>query len=159
MYLNEKIALVSAWIISAISIWFIPKEKRAQASFIFLMTQFFTWTIGLTVVELGLIQYPVRELSKANATSFSFEYFILPVIIIFFIIHYPDNKPLKAKILYYISFSSSITIVEYFIEKHTLIIKYHSWNWYWTWITITALFYIVMSLYKWFFKIKKVFSL
>jgi hypothetical protein len=26
-------------------------------------------------VELGWLEYPVRELAKANATSFSFEYF------------------------------------------------------------------------------------
>ncbi len=154
MYLIERILLAGIWLISFISIAFIPKGKAAQASFIFLMTQFFTWVSGLSVVEFGWLEYPVRELHKANATSFSFEYFILPVIVIFFILHYPQNKPIKIKILYYMTFSSAITLVEYFVERYTLLIQYHTWKWYWTWISLTILFHIILSIYRWFFKIK-----
>nr|WP_282434416.1 CBO0543 family protein [Desulfosporosinus orientis] len=39
-----------------------------------------TWAVGLGVVELRLIEYPVRLFPYANRTSFSFEYFIYPSI-------------------------------------------------------------------------------
>lgn len=151
----EKIFLLSSWTIVFISIWFIPKEKRANASVIFLITQLFTWILGLLVVEFGWLEYPVREFAKANATSFSFEYFSLPVITIFLVLYYPQHKPLPKKLFYVGAFSSTLTIIEYFIEKYTLIINYHSWKWYWSWISVTILFYLVMSIYRWFYKIGK----
>ncbi len=159
MYLIEKITLSSAWVISFISIWFIPRKKASQASLIFLITQFFTWILGLFIVEFACLDYPVRELSKANSTSFSFEYFILPIITIFFVLHYPYNKPFKSRVLYYIIFSSAFTLIEHYLERYTLIIKYHSWKWYWTWISMSLLFYVVMAIYKWFYKIKRIFSI
>ncbi len=151
----EKVFLISTWSIIFISIWFIPKEKRAQASVIFLITQLFTWILGLLVVEFGWLEYPVRELAKANATSFSFEYFTFPIITVFLVLHYPDHKPIKMKLFYIFAFSSGLTVFEYFVEKYTRIIDYHSWKLYWTWISVTILFYVVMRIYRWFFKIEK----
>jgi len=150
----EKIFFLSSWTVIFISLWFIPKEKRANASVIFLITQLFTWIFGLSVVELGWLEYPVRELAKTNATSFSFEYFTLPVIAIFVVLYYPEHKPLKNRLFYVCSFSSVLTIIEFFVEKYTLIIDYRSWEWYWTWISVTLLFYLVLNIYRWFFKIK-----
>jgi hypothetical protein len=159
MYYLEKILLTCAGIACFIAIWFIPRKKADRAVFVFLSSQFFTWILGLITVEFAWLDYPVHELSKANSTSFLFEYFMLPIIIIFFVLHYPFNKPLKFRILYYVSFSSSFTLIEYFLEKYTMVIKYHSWKWYWTWISLLLVFYVVMVIYKWFYKIKKVFSL
>ncbi|ADY56299.1 hypothetical protein Sgly_2005 [Syntrophobotulus glycolicus DSM 8271] len=153
MYILERLFLISSLTIIFISVWFIPKEKRAQASFIFFTTQFFTWIMGLTVVELNWLEYPVREFYKANGTSFSFEYFSLPVITIFFILYYPSNKPYIIRLIYNLSFSLSITVIEHFIEKYTLVIKYLSWKWYWTSISVLIVFHLVMFIYKWFFKL------
>jgi len=159
MFLTEKIVLGSVWVITFTSIWFIPRKKASQASFIFFSTQLLTWSLGLFAVDFGWLDYPVRELSKANATSFSYEYFILPVISIHFILHYPSNKPYKSRILYYFTFSTALTLIEFFIEKYTLIIQYHSWRWYWTWISLSLVFYIVTVIYKWFYKMKRIFSI
>lgn len=159
MYLIEKIILASAWVIGFIAIRFIPREKASKASFIFVLTQFFTWILGLFAVEFACLDYPVRELSKANATSFSFEYFVLPVITIYFVLNYPHNKPFKSRLLYYAIFSSAFTLIEYFLERYTLIIKYHTWRWYWTLVSMSLVFYIVKVIYKWFFKIKRIFSI
>lgn len=159
MYWIERVILGSVWVICFISIWFIPREKAAKASFVFLVTQFFTWITGLTVVEFGWIEYPVHEFYKANATSFSFEYFVLPITTIFFILYYPKNKSIKSKILYYVLFSSLLTLFEFCLEKYTLLIKYNSWRWYWTWITVPVVFYGVRCVYKWFYKIKRIFAL
>ncbi|MCX8128890.1 MAG: hypothetical protein N3I35_02175 [Clostridia bacterium] len=159
MFYLEKIILITAGIASCISILFIPRSKAAKASFIFLLTQFFSWILGLIVVELSLLDYPVREFSKANATSFMFEYFVLPVLTIFFILYFPYNKALRTRIAYYIAFSTAFTAVELLLEKYTLIIEYHSWKWYWTWISMSLLFYAVKTIYKWFYKIKGIFSI
>ncbi|WP_345788342.1 CBO0543 family protein [Desulfosporosinus orientis] len=59
---------------------FIPKDKIRKALIAFLFKQVITWAVGLGVVELRLIEYPVRLFPYANRTSFSFEYFIYPSI-------------------------------------------------------------------------------
>lgn len=158
-HILERSLLTIEGIACLVSVCFISRKHAAKASFIFLLTQFFSWILGLVVVEFGWIEYPVRELAKANATSFLFEYFLLPIIAVFFVLYYPFSKPLKIKILYYAAIISSFTLIEYFVEKYTLIIKYNTWKWYWTFISETLVFYMVMVIYKWFYKIKKVFSL
>ncbi|MBB6214213.1 hypothetical protein HNQ80_000282 [Anaerosolibacter carboniphilus] len=159
MYLLEKNILIISFIICVISIFFIPRTSADKASLIFLATQFFSWILGLIAVEFAFLEYPVRELSKANQTSFLFEYFVLPLLTIFFILHYPNEKPIKLKLLYFATFSSIFTLMEYILEKHTMVIDYHSWKWYWTWASMSLIFYIVMVIYRWFYKIKNIFSL
>jgi hypothetical protein len=159
MYSIEKIILTITAIVCFISIWFIPRAKADRASFIFLLTQFFTWILGLIAVEFAWLDYPVRELSRANGTSFLFEFFVLPIITVFFILHYPFDKRTSLKIVYYVAIVSSFTLAEVLLERYTMVIEYHSWKWYWTWISMSLVFYIVMAIYKWFYRIKKVFSL
>lgn len=159
MYLIERVLIGGIWSICFISIWFIPKEKYRQASFIFLFAQLLTWIFGLLVVEAGLIEYPVRELYKANATSFTFEYLVFPFICIFFNIYFPENKNLHKKLVYYMYFLTIFTLIEYFTEKYTLILKYINWKWYITFITMGLVIYIVRSVYKWFFYFNKPFLL
>jgi hypothetical protein len=159
MYFKEWFIIYTVWFLSVVSLFFIPKQKRREASLIFLLTQFLSWIFGLLVVELGLIEYPVRELSKANATSFSFEFFVLPLLCIFFNLYFPESKTFHKKLLYYISFLLPFTIVEYFAEKYTLILKYIHWQWYTTFITMFILFYIVRSIYRWYFYMSSPFLL
>ncbi|MED4225034.1 CBO0543 family protein [Neobacillus cucumis] len=72
-----------------ISLAFIPKEKLRDASIIFLFQQAVTWFAGILAVGLNLVEYPVRELAKVNGTSFLYEFFLFPVVTIFFCIYYP----------------------------------------------------------------------
>lgn len=153
MHVLEKTILTIAGVSCFISLWFIPRKHCAKAIFIFLLTQFFSWILGLVVVEFGYLDYPVREFAKANSTSFLFEFFILPVITIFFILNYPKDKPLKTRALYAVSFVSIFTFAESILEKYTLIIHYYSWQWYCTWISMALLFYVVMTIYKWYFRL------
>lgn len=159
MYFIEKLIIGSVWLISFISIWFVPKQKYRQAAFIFLFTQLLSWIFGLLVVEFGWIEYPVRELYKANATSFTFEYLILPIICILFNIYFPENENLYKKIIYYINILAIFTLMEYLIEMYTLMIKYVHSKWYLTFITMGILIYLVRSVYKWFFNLNRPFSL
>jgi len=159
IYSIESILLTGAWIGCFIAIFFIPRKKLDKAALIFLTTQFFTWILGLIVVQYGWLEYPVREFSKANATSFLFEFLILPIISIFFILNYPIHKTLEVRILYFFTIISVFTLIEFLIERNTMIIKYHSWKWYWTWISMSLVIYMVMVIYRWFYKQKRIFSI
>ena len=159
MYFIERLIIGTVWCISFVSIWFIPGRKLRQASFIFLTAQLPSWLFGLLVVEAGWIEYPVRELYKANATSFTFEYLVLPIICIFFNLHYPENKGLYKKIKYYFYILSIFTLIEYFTEKYTLIIHYIHWEWYITLITMAIFLYMIRAFYKWFYNMGNIFSL
>lgn len=159
MYIIERSIIGFVWLICFIFLLLIPKERYRQASFIFIFSQLPAWVIGLVVVEAGLIEYPVRELHKANGTSFSFEYLVLPTLFIYFNFYYPENKSFYKKVIYYISILGPFTLIEYLAEKYTLIIRYIHWEWYITFITMSVFIYFVRSVYKWFFKLDKPFSL
>lgn len=159
MYFIERLIIGTVWCISFISIWFIPKGKLRQASFIFLTAQLPSWLFGLLVVEAGWIEYPVRELYKANATSFTFEYLVLPIICIFFNLQYPETKGLYKKVKYYFYILSIFTLIEYLTEKYTLIIHYIHWEWYITLITMAIFLYMIRAFYKWFYNIGNIFSI
>lgn len=159
MYLKERIIIGTVWLACIISLRFIPKTKFRKASFIFIFTQLPAWILGLVVVEAGWIVYPVREFYKANGTSFSFEYLVLPFICIFFNLYYPENKSLIKKLFYYISILSIFTLVEYLAEKNTQILTYIHWEWYHTFLSMWLVIYLARTSYKWFFNIKKPLSL
>ena len=148
--------LAFAWLLTIGMLFiFIPRDKIREALVIFLFKQLITWIIGLLVVELGLIEYPVRSFANASWTSFDFEYFIYPAICVVFNLHYPvGKKPLK-QLMHYVNYCSAITFVEVLIERYTDIIEYIHWEWYVTWITLFITFYVSRRFYLWFFKLTK----
>lgn len=150
----DGVVLTTAWILTIIMLMlYVPKNKLKEAQVIFLFKQLLTWITGLTVVELELIEYPVRLFSKANATSFTFEFFIYPAICVVFNLHYPEGKSPAKKFMHYVNFCTAMTIIEVAVEKYTNIIKYLHWNWFTTWITLFLTFYFSRKYYVWFFKL------
>ena len=134
---------------------FIPKNKFREAIVAFLFKQLITWILGLSVVELRLIEYPVRLYPYATKSSFAFEYFIYPSFCAIFNVHYPEKKSALGRFMYYFYYCTAITISEVFIEKYTNILKYIHWTWYITWSTLFITFYITRIFYVWFFKLKQ----
>jgi hypothetical protein len=151
LYIVERVILGIVWLISLISIWFISKQKIRDATFIYFLTSTLTWPLGLIVVELDLIEYQVAELYKANSTSFSYEYVILPLVCVHFNLFYPATGKIGKKVSYYAAFLTVLTILEYFIERYTLLVSYIKWEWYFTFISLALLLYVVRVLYKCFF--------
>ncbi len=148
MILEWSVLYISS-IIAIFSIFYIPKNKRLQAQFLFLFIQFPTWMLGLSAVELHLLEYPYRELSKINRTSFIFEYLILPVLCIHFNAHFPKHATKLVKVGLYIGTSLSLTVVEIFLERYTDVIKYTGWDWYWTFLSVLFILWLsrIASLY------------
>ncbi|WP_317981500.1 CBO0543 family protein [Paenibacillus glycanilyticus] len=110
-----------------------------------------TWSLGLIVVELGLIEYPIREFVKASGTSFSFEYFIYPSLCVIFNLHYPV-KVLWKKVGWILGFPSILTLIEVILERSTELINYIHWTWYWTWISLCLTFLISRAFFLWIYR-------
>ncbi|OGO79548.1 MAG: hypothetical protein A2Y23_09790 [Clostridiales bacterium GWB2_37_7] len=148
----EVIILIAVPIISVLSLIFVPKSKAFQAQFVFLFVGLPTWILGLTAVQLGLIEYPFRELSTVNRTSFIFEYLVLPIMSIHFNVRFPERSSKVVTIMYYLGIALGFTVIEYFVEKYTLILKYTGWQLYWTFISICFIFWLSRKSTQWFFK-------
>ena len=132
-------------------LFFIPKNKLRLAVFAFLCQQMITFLIGLVVVELGLLEYPIRLFASINRTSFTFEYYAFPVICAAFNVWYPNGRSTLIQLGYYAGFSTVLTIVEVIIEKYTDLIEYIHWEWYISWITICLALVIARFFCVWFF--------
>lgn len=144
--------LIVVPIITVLSLIFMPKNKLLQAQFIFLFVHFSSWILGLSAVQLALIEYPYRELSTVNRTSFIFEFLVLPIMCIHFNVHFPERSSKAVKCMYYFGITLVFTIIEYFMEKYTLILKYTGWQLYWTFISVCFIFWLSRKTSQWFFK-------
>lgn len=150
---TEKRMLVFFWVLtSVILIIFVPKHKLRQAILAFLYKQLITWLFGMLVVEKGLIRYPVRLFSKANKTSFCFEYYFYPALCAIFNIYYPEKKSPLHKLLYIASHSGTLTLIEVILERYTNLIEYVKWRWYWSFLTMSITYYSSAVFSRWYFK-------
>ncbi|MEC1696651.1 hypothetical protein P9E60_14725 [Schinkia azotoformans] len=116
-----------------------------------MFNQVITFLIGLMVVEKELLEYPVRLFPSINRTSFTFEYYVFPVICAAFNVWYPNNPSALVQSGYLIGFSTVLTTIEVMLEKYTDLIKYIHWAWYISWITICISLFIVCLFCVWFF--------
>lgn len=145
-----------SWVVAALLLMkYVPRNKWREATVTFLFKQGLTFLFGLLVVEKNLITYPSRlYFRKSMKSSFTFEYFIYPILCVLFNLHYPKNRNLVIKLLYYALHSSIITGLELIALKYTKLIKYKKWTWYWTFITLWFTFYLSHLYHQWFFKAK-----
>ena len=152
----ERWIVAGSLLLSIISLKkLVPSEKWRDAWILFLFLQVITWPAGLFAVEMGWIDYPTQLLPQANKynkTSFSFEFFIFPIVAIFFSLYYPYKiKRLKA-LLYYLCFAGFFTFLEVILENYTTLVEYHDWKWYWTLLTVMISLFINHKYYFWFRK-------
>jgi hypothetical protein len=144
--------LILAYISATGILFFIPKNKFRLAIVAFLFKQAITFLLGLLTVELGRIEYPVRLFASINRSSFTFEYYVFPVICAAFNVWYPNHRSRIFQLGYYASFCSVMVFLEVLLEKNTDLIHYINWDWYYTWITLFLSFFLVKLLCDWFFK-------
>lgn len=143
--------LLLVYILTTGILFFIPKKKFRLAIVAFLFKQIITFLIGLVVVELGLLEYPVRLFASINRTSFTYEFYVFPVVCAAFNVWYPSDRRKLIQFGYYTGFSSVMTILEVIIEKYTDLIEYIHWEWYISWITLCCSFFISRLFCVWFF--------
>jgi hypothetical protein len=143
--------LFSVYLTATGILFFIPKNRIRLAAVAFLFQQVITFLIGLVVVEMGLLEYPVRLFASINRTSFTFEFYAFPVICAAFNVWYPNRRSTLIQWGYYAGFCSVLTIVEVMIEKYTKLITYIHWEWYITWVTIFLALFFARLFCVWFF--------
>ncbi|MCI3919631.1 hypothetical protein MO973_05215 [Paenibacillus sp. TRM 82003] len=148
----EYFLLGAVWILSFALVWFIPKSKRRRAAAAFLFKQALTYLLGLAVVEMGLLAYPVREFSEINRASFTYEFLAYPMVCALFNARYPEGKPAWVQLAYYVGYSSVLTFVEVLIEKYTDLVHYMAWNWFYTWSTLMITFFMTRLFCVWLFR-------
>lgn len=149
----EYIIIGAEIILMIFLLWrFIPRDKIREAHVAFLFKQLLTWSMGIIVAELRLIEYPVRFFPYANKASFSFEFFLYPAICAIFITNYPEKKNAFDRFMYYAYFCTAMSIIEVVEERYTAILKYIHWHWYFTWITLFMTFYFSIKYNEWFFR-------
>ena len=140
---TDTLLIILGWVITTVLlIIFVPKAKIRQAFVIFMVKQMITWSIGLLVVELRLLEYPVRSFAYASKTSFDFEFFIYPAFCVLFNLHYPEGKSFAKRFMHFIYFCSALTAVEVLVEKNTNLLHYINWYWYTTFITLFITFFM-----------------
>jgi hypothetical protein len=133
----------------------VPSEKVRDACVLFLFLQVITWPAGLFAVEMGWIDYPTQLLPQANEynrTSFSFEFFLFPIVAIIFSLYYPNDIKWKGGLVYYFVFAGFFTFMEVLLERYTSLVKYHEWKWYWTLLTVIISLFFNHRYYLWFRK-------
>lgn len=148
----EAVILIGGSIMTLLSLIFIPRNKFFQAQFIFSFVQLPTWFLGILTVQLGLIEYPFRELRTVNRTSFIFEYLVLPIMCIHFYAHFPKNSSALVKCMYYFGIMLMFTVIEYFVERNTFILTYTGWHLSWTFLSVCIIFWISNKITEWFFR-------
>jgi hypothetical protein len=141
--LLETIIELLSWFIGIMLLYFcVPKSKNRQALLGMLVMQMFTWPFGFLVAEFELISYPSRFFADATTASFTFEYFLFPVISALFNIYYPKKGSFLKVFTYTSVIVSLLTTGEFILEVYTDNIEYLQWDWYWSWITMFMLLHI-----------------
>jgi hypothetical protein len=147
----ETIIEAAAWVVSIV-LWaiFVPKRKLRDAIISHLFMQIPNWLLGLTVVELGLIKYPVRFLAIAMRSSFTFEFMAFPTVSVIYNIYYPVDRSVWIRLLYIAAFPCTLTVGEIILVNYTQLIEYVHWTWYISWISIALVLQASYWFYSWF---------
>ncbi|MFS0864865.1 CBO0543 family protein [Fredinandcohnia sp. 179-A 10B2 NHS] len=148
----ESWVFIVVYILTTVLLFFIPKNKLRLAVVAFLFKQILTFSLGLIVVEIGLLEYPVRIFPSVSRASFTYEYYAYPVTCAIFNVWYPTKRNIFIQLGYYAAFCSVLTFGEVLIEKYTDILTYVHWNWYITWISLFLTFFLTRLFCIWFFK-------
>jgi hypothetical protein len=109
----------------------------------------FSW--GSPVVNLKLLDYPVRLLPHYYNTSILFELWVFPTLCILYN-QVTRERGLWPIVYYAVLFSAVITAIEYPLELYTDLIKYLNWSWFTSFYTITITFLCSRSFiafYRW----------
>ncbi|HMM19206.1 MAG TPA: CBO0543 family protein [Selenomonadales bacterium] len=109
----------------------------------------FIW--GSPVVELKLIEYPVRLLPHYYDTAILFELWVFPVLCVLYN-QVTRKRGLGAILLFAILFSAGITAIEYILERYTALIHYLDWTWFTSFYTLTITFLLsraFIAFFRW----------
>ncbi len=117
--------------------------------FLFKCVVDFIW--GSPVVNLKLLDYPIRMLPHYYNTSILFELWVFPTLCILYN-QVTREKGIRAILCYAALFSAGVTAIEYPIELYTDLIEYLHWSWFTSFYTIAITFLMsrcFIAFYRW----------
>jgi hypothetical protein len=146
----EKIILIGSWIaIPLILIFFVPKNKRQDASVSFFFFQSIVWIVDLLIVYFHLVAYPIREFPYATQVNLTFHYLLYPTMAVFFTLYYPLEKSYIQRIMYSILSAAAVTLFAEIIKNYTRLTDYINWSWYLSFLVLFVQFYLTEKFYLW----------
>jgi hypothetical protein len=135
----DRIILWSMFIIGMVLLIFsLRKPLIKDTILVFIMKAYFSSFIGVIVVEEKMVEYPVRFLSKYFDASILFEYFLYPIMCVYFY-QTTYHSSYAGIVLQCALYTAALTIIEVLCEKYTDLITYHTWTWMHSFISIFLL--------------------
>ncbi|HZG60197.1 MAG TPA: CBO0543 family protein [Anoxybacillus sp.] len=145
----DKIILWSLFIIGMVLFVFsLRKPLIKDTILVFLLKAYFSTFIGVIVVEEKLVEYPVRFLSKYFEASILFEYFLYPIMCVYYYQTSYHSRYLGI-VVQCALYTAALTIIEVLCEKYTHLIKYHTWTWMHSFISIFLVSLFVRIIMQW----------
>jgi hypothetical protein len=142
----DRIILWALLIIGMVLLFFSLRKPLIKDSvLVFLMKAYFSTFFGIIVAGANLVEYPVRFLSQYFETSIIFEYFLYPIMCVYFY-QTSYRSSFLGIIVQCALYTSALTILEVLCEKYTILIKYHTWTWIYSFLTIFLLSFLVRML-------------
>ena len=135
------ISLVAAVITLLLLIFAVDWRYVRDWVVVFLFKSLLDFVVSSPTVEHHLLEYPIRLLPNCYDTSLLFELWVFPVLCILYN-QITRDKGIGAILGYALLFSAGITVIEYYLELHTNLIRYIQWSWQTTFISLTITFLI-----------------
>jgi hypothetical protein len=151
----ENGVLIAAWVVTFLLLFAVPRAKTRLALVAMLFHQLLTWPLGLTVVELGLVAYPVRLFPAVGQNSFTYEFFTYPIFSALFVVHYPNGRSPLVQFAYYAAACTLLTILEAALQAYTSLIRYVHWNWFCSWSSLLFTLLVTRTFCVVFFRERK----
>jgi len=144
-HLQEWLILWAALCVSiGLLIYCLRKKPIMEWLLVFFMKAFIATPFDNYLVKTGHFTYPTRFLPHQFDTSLIFDYLAFPVLCILFNQTSYKSSP-AAIFMQAVLYSSGLALVEYYLEKQTLVIHYLNWNWICSFVLFIFTFLLVRS--------------
>lgn len=151
MSIEQIITITSAVITLLLLIFAVDWRYFRDWVVVFLFKACLDFVWGSPVVNLNLLEYPIRLLPIYYNTSILFELWVFPTLCVLYN-QVTRERGLWPIIYYALLFSAVVTGIEYPLELYTDLIRYIDWSWFTTFCTLTITFLLsraFIAFFRW----------
>jgi hypothetical protein len=118
------------------------KQPKKEWIIVYLLKTLVSSFLGNIIASTNLLKFPVRLFPKAFKSSVLYDFLLFPLLCVFY-----NQTTYKSKLPGIVSqafiYSIPMTVIEYFLEKKTNLIKYCKWKWHDTLFSLVVTFLFV----------------
>lgn len=151
MSIEQIITITSAVITLLLLIFAVDWSYFRDWVVVFLFKACLDFAWGSPVVNLNLLEYPIRLLPIYYNTSILFELWVFPTLCVLYN-QVTRERGLWPIIYYALLFSAVVTGIEYPLELYTDLIRYIDWSWFTTFCTLAITFLLsraFIAFFRW----------